>query len=94
MPPICSLLSMNGPSVVTISPPWWRNTVAEFGGVRPPLKIQTPAACISFWTACTSRMIRCKRVGWRLRAAGGITHGKQVLLHGLSSMPATCRFQP
>ena len=32
MPPICSLLSMNGPSVVTTSPPWWRSTVAVFAG--------------------------------------------------------------
>ena len=63
MPPICSLLSMNGPSVVTTSPSWWRSTVAELAGCSPPLKIHTPAACISFCTASTSRMIFCNASG-------------------------------
>src|SRR5262245_22064257 len=63
IPPICSLVSMKGPSVVTISPPKCRNTVAVSAGCRPPENTQTPADCISRRTASTSRMILCNASG-------------------------------
>src|SRR5450432_1034495 len=56
IPPICSLLSMNGPSVSTMSPFWWRRTVAELAAWSPPLKTHTPADCISLCSAIKSLM--------------------------------------
>ena len=53
-PPMCSLPSANGPSVVSTSPPSGRSTVAELGGCRPPAKTQAPAAWSSSWSARTS----------------------------------------
>src|ERR1700719_678307 len=64
IPPICSLLSMNGPSVSKMSPFWWRRTVAELEAWSPPLKTHTSADCISLCNAFTSLIIL-------FRAAGG-----------------------
>src|ERR1700678_66155 len=63
IPPICSLLSMNGPSVSTISPPWWRRTVAESEAWSPPLKTHTSADCISLRSATTSLIILFSAAG-------------------------------
>jgi hypothetical protein len=70
MPPICSLLSMNGPSVVITRPSWLRKTVAVLGGYRPPPKTQAPASCNWRCTSPTSRMIffSASGAGWVLPA--------------------------
>ena len=46
-PPSCSLVSANGPSVVTTLPPWFRTTVAVSGGSSPPANTHAP----DFWTS-------------------------------------------
>jgi hypothetical protein len=38
---MCSLPSAYGPSVVTMSPPLTRTTLAALGACSPPLKTQT-----------------------------------------------------
>ena len=53
-PPICSLVSAYGPSVVTTWPPWARTTVAVDDGCRPPANTQAPAACTSLLKASTA----------------------------------------
>src|SRR5579862_846318 len=63
IPPICSLLSINGPSVSTMAPFWWRRTVAEWGAWSPPLKTHTPADCISLCSAITSLIILFSAAG-------------------------------
>ena len=69
-PPMCSLPSANGPSVMSRSPPSARSTVAVSGGCRPPVKTQAPAARISAFTASMSRMI-----GSRISGGGGSPSG-------------------
>src|SRR5207302_2087884 len=54
-PPICSLPSANGPSMVSTSPLWTRRTVAVLEGCRPPANTQAPAAFICWFRASTSR---------------------------------------
>ena len=54
-PPMCSLASANGPSVVIVSPSWTRTTVAVSGPCSPPAKTQRPAAVTSALNASTSR---------------------------------------
>ncbi len=49
-PPICSLVSANGPSVVTTWPPLDRTTVAVAAGSRPPANTQT----LAFWSSLLS----------------------------------------
>ena len=56
-PPMCSLPSVYGPSVMSTSPSWTRTTVAVLGGCSPPAKTHAPAALISSLSASTSRMI-------------------------------------
>jgi hypothetical protein len=56
-PPICSLASAYGPSVIDTSPPAARTTVAEEASVRAPKKTHAPAAFISSCTAATRAMI-------------------------------------
>src|SRR5215467_2166734 len=53
-PPSCSLVSANGPSVVTTCPFWERTTVAVSGGWRPPAKTQAPADWTSALNASTA----------------------------------------
>ena len=48
-PPMCSLPSANGPSVVSTSPSSGRSTVAVLGGCSPPAKTHAPAAFISWF---------------------------------------------
>src|SRR5215467_5671559 len=65
-PPSCSLVSANGPSVVTTWPFWERTTVAVSGGWRPPAKTQTPADWTSALNASTALYRR-----W-ISSSGGI----------------------
>src|ERR1035438_9858746 len=58
-PPSCSLVSANGPSVVTTWPPWARTTVAVAGGWRPPANTQAPADCRSALKASTALYACC-----------------------------------
>jgi hypothetical protein len=44
-PPSCSLVSANGPSVVSYSPSRTRTTVAVSGGNSPPPNTKAPSAC-------------------------------------------------
>src|SRR5439155_10234622 len=46
-PPICSLVSAKGPSVIETSPPAVRTTVADDAGRRPAWNTQAPARSIS-----------------------------------------------
>src|SRR6266568_3092124 len=56
-PPTCSLPSVNGPSVVSVSPPLTRTTVAVLAGCSPALKTHDPAAFRSLPQASTPAMI-------------------------------------
>src|SRR6202043_1101325 len=56
-PPMCSLPSAYGPSVVSTSPALSRTTVAVLAGCKAPLKTHAPAAFISPITALASRLI-------------------------------------
>ncbi len=56
-PPRCSLPSMNGPSVITISPLTGLSTVAVLGGCNPPVNTQAPAALSFAFQAPTCSMI-------------------------------------
>ena len=58
-PPICSLVSANGPSVVTTLPPWARTTVASECGCSPPANTQAPEACSSALKASTALNAAC-----------------------------------
>ena len=69
-PPMCSLPSAKGPSVMSTSPSAARSTVAVSGGCRPPVNTQAPAALSSASTALTSRMI-----GSRISGGGGSPSG-------------------
>ena len=53
-PPICSLPSAYGPSVVRTSSAPARTTAASFGGCRPPEKTQAPASLASCSSASRS----------------------------------------
>src|SRR5215831_15480908 len=65
-PPSCSLVSANGPSVVTTCPFWERTTVAVSGGWRPPAKTQIPAD----WTSALNTSTALNRC-W-ITSSGGI----------------------
>ena len=57
-PPMCSLVSMYGPSVTSRSPPdFVRTDTASRAGTRPPAKTRTPAAFISTLSALISRRV-------------------------------------
>jgi hypothetical protein len=56
-PPICSLASAYGPSVIDTSPPPARTTVADRASVRVAKKTHAPAAFNSSWCAATRAMI-------------------------------------
>src|SRR5262249_34263550 len=57
-PPTCSLVSRDGPSVMTTSPPrWLRNDFALAADSRLPAKNLAPAASISWLSALISRII-------------------------------------
>src|SRR5262249_24762994 len=56
-PPRCSLPSVYGPSVTSMSPSRYRTTVAVPGSCSPPPNTHTPASFISRVSASTSRMI-------------------------------------
>src|SRR6267154_6792184 len=58
-PPSCSLVSANGPSVVTTCPPWARTTVAVDGGCSPPAKTQAPDDLSSSLNSSTALYICC-----------------------------------
>src|SRR6266545_4606715 len=58
-PPSCSLVSANGPSVVTTWPPWARTTVAVDAGWRPPANTQAPADWSSALKASTALYACC-----------------------------------
>ncbi len=55
-PPMCSFPSVNGPSVVSVSPPVTLTTVAVLAGCRPAVKTQAPAAVSSSRQACRPAM--------------------------------------
>src|SRR5215831_8156100 len=85
-PPSCSLVSANGPSVVTTCPFCERTTVAVSGGWRPPAKTQIPADWTSALNASTA-LYRC----W-ITSSGGIgspstmcTASRYSLMSGLPS---------
>jgi hypothetical protein len=75
IPPMCSLPSTNGPSVVSTSPDsaesW--TTVAVLDGNSPPAKTHAPAAMISSFSAATSFMI------WSMSAGGAPSSGWNTL---------------
>ena len=83
IPPICSLLSMNGPSVVTISPPCWRRTVAVLARMQPTA--EHPRAGRLHFGVYRVHVAHdpLQDIGRRLRAAGRVTHAEQVLFHGI-----------
>src|SRR5216683_899956 len=56
-PPSCSLVSANGPSVVTTWPPCARTTVAVEDGCRPPANTHAPADWTSALKASTALYI-------------------------------------
>ena len=62
-PPMCSLPSANGPSVISLSPSWTRTTVAVLGGWSPPANTHAPADCSSALKAATSWYIFCAASG-------------------------------
>ncbi len=53
-PASCSLVSANGPSVVTTRPSLERTTVAMDAGCSPPANTQAPAERISSFTTSTA----------------------------------------
>src|SRR5215470_5356946 len=85
-PPSCSLVSANGPSVVTTCPFWERTTVAVSGGWRPPAKTQAPADWTSALNASTALYRFC------ISSSGGMgspsimwTASRYCLMAGLPS---------
>src|SRR5258708_1316057 len=62
-PPMCSLPSANGPSVISMPPSWTRTTVAVLAGWSPPANTHAPADCSSALKAATSWYIFCAASG-------------------------------
>src|SRR5260221_5979306 len=60
---MCSLLSANGPSVISMSPSWTRTTVAVLGGWSPPANTHAPADWSSLLNAATPRYAFCAASG-------------------------------
>ena len=58
-PPIHSLDSANGPSVMTVSAPVLSTVVVHSIGCRPPANTQTPASCIFSLKTFTASKIGC-----------------------------------
>ncbi len=79
-PPMCSLPSTYGPSVVSTSPSLSRTTVAVLGGCSPPVKTQAPAALSSCVPGGEVPHDRLEDLG-RGRFAVGLVDAEQVLLH-------------
>ena len=75
-PPICSLASAKGPSVMSTSLSFTRTIVATLGGCSAPLKTHAPAALISLSKTATSRMTFARNSGGGRGPTGSITLSK------------------
>ena len=81
-PPSCSLVSANGPSVVTTSPFCDLHDGGGVGGCRPPANTQAPAGLelVVDGVDVGVHLLRSRRRG-RHRVAFDHVHGQQVLGH-------------
>ena len=84
-PPMCSLPSANGPSVMSTSPSWSRTTVAVLGACSPPAKTHAPAALHLLVQGVDVPHDLLQDLG-RRRISVGLIDAEQILLHRCSSL--------
>jgi hypothetical protein len=85
-PPMCSLVSRYGPSVIrTLPSGCTRSDLALLAAERPPTKILTPAATISSLSVDIAghRFVLCGRV-----VVVGVVNSNQILRHDFSILSA------